>query len=139
MDRWYLLTDRKLKGYQLYGPFPTADAADEIARQLLERDRIREWTVVIAQVPPRLENGAVVYTAEIDMSETRAAGRGPRQAPEPEHTPVYAVLRSFAFQIDCACGWIGNRKTMESDAKREFDAHKRQMESDGIGYIGESR
>jgi hypothetical protein len=65
MHRWFLLTDRNLKGFRLYGPFATADDADTIARELLKRGRIKGWTVVMAQIPPRLENGAIVTTAEI--------------------------------------------------------------------------
>lgn len=65
MDRWYLLTDRTLKGYQLYGPFPTSQAADDIARELQARRRIKSWSVVIAQIPPRMEDDQLISTAEL--------------------------------------------------------------------------
>jgi hypothetical protein len=63
---WVLLTDRKLKGYQIYGPFKTSDEADAIARELWRHERIKtEWCVIPLQIPPRIENGIMIYSAEI--------------------------------------------------------------------------
>jgi len=62
---WYLLTDRKLTGFQLYGPFSTPEASDETARKLMDRGRIKGWTVVMAQVPPRFSNGEMATTAYV--------------------------------------------------------------------------
>lgn len=62
-SRWFLITDRKLKGMRLYGPFTTAIAADNLAAELLKRNRIRGYTVLVAEVPPRFENGVMHTTA----------------------------------------------------------------------------
>jgi hypothetical protein len=62
---WYLITDRSLKRFKLYGPFPDEISANETAVELFNRSRIKGWSVTTAQIPPRIENGIMTDIAEI--------------------------------------------------------------------------
>lgn len=59
-EMWVLLTDRNLKGWQIYGPLASGREATALARELFRRGRIKSWSVAALRTPPRIEGGQLI-------------------------------------------------------------------------------
>ena len=62
---WYLLADRKLTKFRLYGPYETPEEADVIARKLLDNRIIKGWSVIETHMIETTDDGRLRYVVQL--------------------------------------------------------------------------